>query len=305
MIYLLEMPPITGMQLLIALLVLAAIVIGVILFMRNRFNSLSQTDLTGLHQGRDKKSPLDGRNKYREVDAFRYSGTLLNFGFLAALLIAILAFSWTQYDSEVFIPDNALELDDDIEIEPPRTAEPPPPPPPPPPPVIQEVPEEEVTEPPPKQVSQEIVNDDPVEAPPEVKEVPKEKPKPKPKPKEKVPDEIFQVVEEMPRFPGCESEGDKEAQKKCASDKMIKFIYGNIKYPPIARENGVEGTVVIRFVVDKDGSVTAPEIVRDIGAQCGAEALRVVNMMPKWIPGKQRGQAVKVYFNLPVKFRLE
>ena len=89
----------------------------------------------------------------------------------------------------------------------------------------------------------------------------------------------------------------------------MEFIYKNIKYPPIARENGVEGTVVIRFVVDKDGSVDEPKILRDIGAQCGAEALRVVNMMnnmpQKWIPGKQRGKPVKVYFNLPVKFRLE
>ena len=88
---------------------------------------------------------------------------------------------------------------------------------------------------------------------------------------------------------------------------MLEFIYKNIKYPPIARENGVEGTTVIRFVVDKDGSVQDPQIVRDIGAQCGQEALRVVELMNskglKWIPGKQRGKAVKVYFNLPVKFQ--
>ena len=109
----------------------------------------------------------------------------------------------------------------------------------------------------------------------------------------------------MPLFPGCESESDKNKRKDCANKKMLEFIYGNIKYPPIARENGVEGTVVIRFVVDKDGSVKAPEIVRDIGAQCGAEALRVVKKMPKWNAGRQRGQPVKVYFNLPVKFRLE
>ena len=110
-------------------------------------------------------------------------------------------------------------------------------------------------------------------------------------------------------FPGCESVGDKNERKQCAQKKMLEFIYSNIKYPPIARENGVEGTTVIRFVVEKDGSIGEPQIVRDIGAQCGEEALRVVklmnNMPKKWNPGKQRGKPVRVYFNLPVKFKLE
>lgn len=86
---------------------------------------------------------------------------------------------------------------------------------------------------------------------------------------------------------------------------MLQFIYSNIKYPSIARENGVEGMVVVKFVVEKDGSITLPEVIRDIGAGCGQEALRVVSMMPKWEPGKQRGRAVRVQFNLPVKFKLE
>ena len=90
---------------------------------------------------------------------------------------------------------------------------------------------------------------------------------------------------------------------------MLEFIYGNIKYPAIARENGVEGMVVVTFVVEKDGTVTDARVVRDIGAQCGQEALRVVNLMNeksvKWVPGKQRGRAVRVQFNLPVRFKLE
>ena len=114
----------------------------------------------------------------------------------------------------------------------------------------------------------------------------------------------------MPRFPGCENEGgDHKAKKQCADKKMLQFIYKNIKYPAIARENGVEGTVVIQFVVEKDGSIKDAKIVRDIGAQCGGEALKVVQMMnsmgQKWTPGKQRGKSVRVQFNLPVKFRLE
>ena len=117
-------------------------------------------------------------------------------------------------------------------------------------------------------------------------------------------------MEQMPRFPGCENEaGDDKAKKQCADKKMLEFIYKNIKYPAIARENGVEGTTVIRFVVKKDGTVDAAEIVRDIGAGRGAEAKRIVELMNqkglKWTPGKQRGRSVPVYFNLPVKFRLE
>ena len=95
----------------------------------------------------------------------------------------------------------------------------------------------------------------------------------------------------------------------CAQKKMLEFVYKNIKYPAIARENGIQGRVVIQFVVEKDGSVTDARVVRDIGAGCGAEGLRVVNSMnrmpQKWTPGKQRGKPVRVQFTLPVSFKLE
>ncbi|MGB3548634.1 MAG: energy transducer TonB [Saprospiraceae bacterium] len=90
---------------------------------------------------------------------------------------------------------------------------------------------------------------------------------------------------------------------------MLEYIYKNIKYPAIARENGVEGTAVVTFVVEKDGTVSDARVVRDPGAQTGDEALRVVKLMNtekiKWTPGKQRGRPVRVQFNLPVKFKLE
>ena len=90
---------------------------------------------------------------------------------------------------------------------------------------------------------------------------------------------------------------------------MLQYIYKNLKYPAIARENGVSGTVVIQFVVGKDGSVKDAELKRDIGAGCGEAALKVINAMnnlpQKWTPGKQRGRSVPVYFTLPVKFKLE
>ena len=71
----------------------------------------------------------------------------------------------------------------------------------------------------------------------------------------------------MPRFPGCEDKGSAAEKKQCADKKMLEFIYKNIKYPAIARENGVEGTCVIQFVVEKDGAIADAKVVRDIGAQ--------------------------------------
>ncbi|MFT5165797.1 MAG: TonB family protein [Saprospiraceae bacterium] len=123
-------------------------------------------------------------------------------------------------------------------------------------------------------------------------------------------EEIFQVVEEMPMFPGCtDSTGTKEELKSCADSKMLQFIYQNIKYPEVDRQKGNEGTVVITFVVEKDGSISNEKILRDPGDQLGEEALRVVSLMnqlpEKWTPGKKEGVPVKVQFNLPVKFRLE
>ena len=128
-------------------------------------------------------------------------------------------------------------------------------------------------------------------------------------PDDKKGSEIFRVVEEMPRFPGCEDmEGNAREIKSCADRKMLQFLYSHIKYPATARQNGVEGNVVISFVVEKDGSITDPKVIRDPGAGLGEESVRVVHMMgdlpEKWIPGRQRGEAVRVQFILPVKFQL-
>jgi len=93
-------------------------------------------------------------------------------------------------------------------------------------------------------------------------------------------DEIFKVVEEMPRFPGCENiEGDNETKRKCANEKMIQYIYQNLKYPPEARKNEVEGMVVIQFIVEESGVLNDIKVVRDIGANCGTEAIKVVESM--------------------------
>jgi len=78
----------------------------------------------------------------------------------------------------------------------------------------------------------------------------------------------------------------------------------NIKYPEVARTSGITGTVYVQFVVEKDGSISDVKVVRGIGGGCDEEAVRVVKSMPRWKPGKQRGQPVRVYFTLPIEFKL-
>lgn len=103
--------------------------------------------------------------------------------------------------------------------------------------------------------------------------------------------EIFMVVENAPAFPG----GDVA---------RMKFLQDNIKYPQMARESGIQGTVYVTFVVERNGNVTDVKILRGIGGGCDEEAVRVVQNMPKWEPGKQRGKPVRVQFNMPIKFTL-
>ncbi len=288
-----------------ALVGVVVFVIGLILVMRYVLNKRSEELLAGKRQHKPADHPLEEHAKYSEVDAFSLSQTFFHFGMLAALVLTILAFNWTTYEKKIDVSQYMDTLEEDIEIEPPRTAEPPPPPPPPPPPVIQEVPEELITEEDDVEFVDQSVEDETVIERPEPVVDHAPPPPPPPPPPKKEPDEIFKVVEEMPAFPGCEHIADKVQRKECVDQKLLEFIYSNIKYPAIARENGVEGVVVITFVVEKDGRITDARILRDIGAGCGQEALRVVNMMPKWNPGKQRGRPVRVQFNLPIRFKLE
>ncbi|WP_373548998.1 energy transducer TonB [Haliscomenobacter sp.] len=104
--------------------------------------------------------------------------------------------------------------------------------------------------------------------------------------KESIP---FVFVEQMPAFRGV----------------LQKYLAEQLEYPTIAKENGIQGIVVIQFVVNEEGKITNPFIAKDIGGGCGEEALRVVRSMPEWLAGKQRGVPVKVQMNLPVKFKLE
>ena len=105
-------------------------------------------------------------------------------------------------------------------------------------------------------------------------------------------DEIFQVVEEMPEYPGGMSE-------------LMKYLSTNMRYPKEAQSRGIQGRVIVQFVVEKDGSITDAKVMKPVDPQLDAEALRAVNAMPKWTPGKQRGKAVRVRYTLPVMFHLK
>ena len=103
---------------------------------------------------------------------------------------------------------------------------------------------------------------------------------------------VFDVVEQMPSFPGGQG-------------ALMSWLGSNIKYPVVAEENGVQGRVVCTFLVERDGSITDVKVVRGVDPSLDKEAVRVLKAMPKWIPGKQNGSAVRVKYTVPVTFRLQ
>ena len=123
-------------------------------------------------------------------------------------------------------------------------------------------------------------------------------------------EEIFKVVETMPRFPGCEKEEWSAIERKaCADKEFVEYIYRHLNYPRIAKANKIEGRVYVQYVVEKDGYLSDIKLVRDIGYGCGEAALAVVegmNYLPeRWTPGTIRGgKSVRVLYTLPVTFKL-
>lgn len=115
---------------------------------------------------------------------------------------------------------------------------------------------------------------------------------PEPVKADPVENKVFDVVEQQPSFPGGPA-------------ALNSWLRENIKYPVVAAENGVEGRVTVQFVVERDGSVSGAHVVKSVDPSLDKEALRVVSRMPKWIPGKQNGQSVRVKFFVPVTFRLQ
>jgi len=118
--------------------------------------------------------------------------------------------------------------------------------------------------------------------------------------------DVFDIVDEMPRFPDCENiAGTIEEKKKCAEQKMLQYIYTNITYPAAARDAGVQGMVVVSFIVETDGRITNAKILRSLGYETDEEVIRLVENMPNWTPGMHEGSLARVKFNLPVRFKLE
>ncbi|MFA6580709.1 MAG: TonB family protein [Paludibacter sp.] len=107
-----------------------------------------------------------------------------------------------------------------------------------------------------------------------------------------VEDKPYTIIEQMPQYPGGE-------------EALLEFIGNNLKYPIIAQENGIQGRVVIRFVVSRTGTISNIEVLRSLDPACDREAVRVVKLLKQWIPGKQNGVNVPVYYTLPITYRLK
>jgi protein TonB len=204
-------------------------------------------------------------------------------GFIVVLSLIYIALEWTQHEVTIY-EDVSLEVAAEEEIEIIQTSEVLPPPPPPEVPEVIEVlnvVEDDVE-------TAEIVIDTEddkdkqvvIQAPVQVKV------------EEEDTEVVFMVVESMPSFPGGDA-------------ALFKYLSDNIKYPVIAQESGIQGRVICQFVVNRDGSIVDIEVVRSVDRSLDAEAVRVIQSMPKWTPGKQRGKTVRVKYTLPVNFRLQ
>jgi len=218
--------------------------------------------------------------KYPEADIRKKTDIYFMVGLAVALGITYAAFSFTtsdQVDNSMLMVEQIEEVEEMTDI---TRQEQPPPPPPPPPQTIEvieddsEVEEAEIED---TEIDQETVIE-PIQEQIEVVEQTKEQ-------------EVFMVVEDMPEFPGGDA-------------KMFEYISKNLEYPPLAKENSIQGRVVVQFVVDENGKITNAKILKGIGWGCDEEALKVINSMPRWKPGKQRNKAVPVRYNLPIRFVL-
>lgn len=219
--------------------------------------------------------------KTEKADLYKRKGLFFNIGLLVSLLIVTAAFEYRQYEEGDLVDLGAINDDFEELTDIPPTEQPPPPPPKIQQPEIVEVPDEE-------EIEEEIEVDLDVEITEEtvIEEVIIEE-----APEEEVADEIFQIVEEP-------------ATPKGGMGAFYEFVRKNLRYPAQARRMGIEGTVYVQFVVEKDGSITDVQAIRGIGAGCDEEAVRVIKEQPSWNPPKQRGKPVRQRIVLPIKFQL-
>lgn len=311
-------PEISGNVVMLCLALFVLSIVGVIFFFRHKMANNTKRILDSPDDMSATDGSLASRVKHPAVNVFQYSNSFFNLGLLVAMAALTLLINWTLTEETVKIPDGAMLMDDEIALEDiPRTSRPPSPPPPPPPPsVIQAVAAELAIDPPDFQsmdidekteVTEHYTWDEPESGwgdggPPA--------PPAPPAPKKEEPAEIFTIVEQMPRFMDaeCEKLSDQKAKDECAQKKMLQYIYQNVKYPALARENNIEGRAIVTFVVEPSGQISDVRLARELQGGLGEEAVRVVNMMAKekkWVAGEQRGKKVRVRFTLPIQFKLE
>jgi protein TonB len=295
----------TDNEILILFGFLAVAVAGIIFFMKRRFDN--QTD--GLASKYHSDALSATLKKYPEADSYRMNNTFFRVGLICAIAMSVLAFNWTTFESqfENSIGEGVIYIDDNnTPVTFPENKTPPPPPPPP---VIEEMNDQDIDDD--FEFSDQDFEDDNIDYEPyERSDDGDDKPKLiEEEPDIEIEDELpFTVVENMPTFPGCADLPTEGERKKCSDNKLLKYVYQNLKYPTIARENGIEGLVVARFIVGKDGKIQNIEIVKGIGGGCGEELERVLNSMndmpQNWKAGEQRGRKVPVRFNIPIRFKL-
>lgn len=208
-------------------------------------------------------------------------------GMIVGLAVLFVGFEWGTRDIQIVQSEGVADIiaEEEIEITRPEDAPPPPPPPPAPAAVEQlNIVDDDVEL---DQVDIISSEDDQTSAQAEAYVPPAAVEE-----EEESAQQIFTVVEKMPEFPGGQGE-------------LLKFLAKSIKYPVIAQENGIQGRVTCSFVVNRDGSIVDAEVIRGVDPSLDKEALRVINSMPKWSPGQQRGKPVRVKYTVPVTFRLQ
>lgn len=225
--------------------------------------------------------------KSEKADLESKKGVFFQIGLIFSMALILVAFEWKSYDSLDINTYSNQRVNTDVEemVQITQQNTPPPPAAPPPPSIVLNIVENTA------QINNDVSIDAEADESTQVDEYRGPAPVRQEDEAEVQEQEIFQVVENAPAFPG----GDLG---------RMKFLQDNIKYPIMAKESGIQGTVYVTFVVERNGSVTDVKILRGIGGGCDEEALRVVKNMPKWEPGKQRGKPVRVQFNMPIKFTL-
>ena len=226
--------------------------------------------------------------KSRKADLEGGKGLSILMGIVVGLAVLFVGFEWGTQEKTIQKDEGIADIIAEEEIDITRQEETPPPPPPPPP--VEQVAEVlNVVEDDVEVENTDLLSSEDNQAEAQTQTyVP---PVVKVEEEEESSQQIFMVVEEMPEFPGGQA-------------ALMSFIAKSIKYPVVAQENGIQGRVTCSFVVNKDGSLVDAEVIRGIDPSLDKEALRVINTMPKWKPGKQRGKPVRVKFTVPINFRL-